>query len=317
MLVGRSFPTQNSNSESQTIEAAVKAQVKQVTDGMLEEFMHLKNKLNDLEKKYEHSQQINISNIDNLQTELEFLTTSNFHLSDRNNSDSPNDDPDRSESPDVNHQLNALSSKVKSIQALCERFDAKLDRLDAKVDRNDIRSLNLENEVVNHEVNVNNSAHMVNDLKAQVQELEQKTEDIAKKVKVLEDNQMLTNDLPSDQKQNIRDEVKVIRERLEYAIEQSHVREANRVLRALGKWAHPVPTLNGRRSPEGIKAFAKGIWALNLPRMTKFLSKEEVDKWLTAYEIKDYEFMQHLNDGEKKAFLDHFIGGNTAIDYFC
>ncbi|WWC86858.1 uncharacterized protein L201_001737 [Kwoniella dendrophila CBS 6074] len=191
-----------------------------------------------------------------------------------------------------NDHVDVVLDKVLSgharVQDLCERLDLKLDRIDARVDRDDVRFSKVDSKFED----------LFNQVSISRKNIEQLT---------LRANQSKVN---QDRWESSLEEVDNMKTRMEFAIEQVQVREMNQVLRAISRGAHPVPTLNGMRCPEGKIPFpgdSKHKWVLSLPEDIQKLSEPDLESWLDAYEIsqvsRDFDFMTKVSTEDKKAFL--------------
>ncbi|WRT64734.1 uncharacterized protein IL334_001668 [Kwoniella shivajii] len=245
-----------------------------------------------------------------------------------------------------NIRLNTMIDKLESTRTLYERIDARIDRLDAKVDRNDIKADTLTNKydqtIEELKIIQNDHLKVFEDQKDKIDRLEKVSKeqwgvinhtndnmrDIDGNFNKLEKTCKIINEKVQGEARRMEEGTKKMDEfKQEFAlfVEQVNVREMNRVLLEGGRWLHPLPTMKGLFSPEGLKAFPNSRWAFWHSDNIRHLSSKDLDKWLEAYQIgadspsSGENTLKFLNDVPiqvKRAILSNFVGGSCKPSFF-
>ncbi|OCF45846.1 hypothetical protein I317_00334 [Kwoniella heveanensis CBS 569] len=234
---------------------------------------------------------------------------------------------DRSSPPHVSQDHQAFTTRVESLAQKLQilapalhRLDAKVDRLDIKMDRTDIKVGALADEVEKHKSQLREQEPRIDDLK-------QTTEDMQGRLLALESKEDGADEKALDLdtlKQKVEDLQGAVGNKAENAslekqgdllkafIDQTQIRAINRALLDTGRWAHPVPSLQGKLAPEWLDPPPEDKWALCLPWKVQTLDTETLNAWLDHYDMgeRKHEFMRDVPIKVKRSILYNAIWGS-------
>ncbi|WVQ98100.1 hypothetical protein IAU59_005222 [Kwoniella sp. CBS 9459] len=181
-------------------------------------------------------------------------------------------------------RVEQLAEKMQILAPTVVRLDAKVDRLDIKIDRTDIKVGSLSDTTDNHEKRIDRNAKLsyllqrkTDLLDETLEQVEQKGNQDTETVERLSELKATIDGVRSAMvaKSSVAS-VERLERRSKSFIDETHIRTMNRALLLNGQWAHPVPSLDGLQSPQGLEAFPKGEWPSHLPHTTKGLIVEDL-----------------------------------------
>ncbi|WWD00637.1 hypothetical protein V866_007572 [Kwoniella sp. B9012] len=201
-------------------------------------------------------------------------------------------------------QIDRLDHKVDRLDVRVDKYDTKVDKLEIRIDKHQATFKKHDDKLQNAIEMIDNLDDTVDDLGNKLEGHTRRTGEIGQELKKLMDHmcdRIKKEEEMEDFKRSTKIDHEGLKKEYDNFVEQVNVREINRVLLEIPRWAHPK-------------------WNLFLPSAIKEMSMGDLDKWLTFYGIgkdcKDFGFLKDVNKKGKQALLYNFIeGSNKPSDF--